>query len=130
MKEYKARERFGQNPLRDTRIISNIVNAVGPQSDDIVIKIGPDLVAIIEPLVKKLNCSHVCEINRDIVHRLRTLLPADRLVIHEGGVLQSDFNSAKGKEKIVGNLPYSISTPPLFRLNEVADDAVDMHFML
>ena len=130
MKEHKARKRFGQNFLQDTRIIADIVNAVRPQADDVVIEIGPGLAAITEPLAKKLNRLHVIEIDRDIVRRLKTLPFADKLVIHEGDVLQFDFNSIAGKKKIVGNLPYNISTPLLFKLAEVADDVVDMHFML
>ncbi|MCF7521740.1 16S rRNA (adenine(1518)-N(6)/adenine(1519)-N(6))-dimethyltransferase RsmA [Neisseria sp. ZJ106] len=130
MKEHKARKRFGQNFLQDTRIISDIVHAVRPQEDDTVIEIGPGLAAITEPLAAKLKCLHVCEIDRDIVKRLKTLPFADKLVIHEGDVLQFDFNSIAGKKKIVGNLPYNISTPLLFRLSEVADDVTDMHFML
>ncbi|UOO76285.1 16S rRNA (adenine(1518)-N(6)/adenine(1519)-N(6))-dimethyltransferase RsmA [Neisseria sp. Dent CA1/247] len=130
MKEHKARKRFGQNFLQDTRIIRDIVNAVRPQPDDTVIEIGPGLAAITGPLAQKLNRLHVIEIDRDIVGRLKTLPFADKLVIHEGDVLQFDFNSVPGKKKIVGNLPYNISTPLLFRLSEVADDVVDMHFML
>ncbi|ENX0959700.1 TPA: 16S rRNA (adenine(1518)-N(6)/adenine(1519)-N(6))-dimethyltransferase RsmA, partial [Neisseria gonorrhoeae] len=64
------------------------------------------------------------------VCRLKTLPFADKLVIHEGDVLQFDFNGISGKKKIVGNLPYNISTPLLFKLAEVADDVADMHFML
>ncbi|PSJ80354.1 16S rRNA (adenine(1518)-N(6)/adenine(1519)-N(6))-dimethyltransferase RsmA [Neisseria iguanae] len=130
MKEHKARKRFGQNFLQDTRIISDIVHAVRPQAGDVVIEIGPGLAAITEPLAKKLNRLHVCEIDRDIIRCLKTLPFADKLVIHEGDVLQFDFNSIEGKKKIVGNLPYNISTPLLFKLAEVADDVVDMHFML
>ncbi|KLT73506.1 16S rRNA methyltransferase [Neisseria arctica] len=130
MKEHKARKRFGQNFLQDTRIISDIVNAVRPQPDDVVIEIGPGLAAITEPLAKKLNRLHVIEIDRDIIKRLKTLPFADKLVIHEGDVLAFDFHSVPGKKKIVGNLPYNISTPLLFRLSEVADDVYDMHFML
>ncbi|WP_047919786.1 rRNA adenine N-6-methyltransferase family protein, partial [Neisseria gonorrhoeae] len=70
MKEHKARKRFGQNFLQDTRIIGDIVNAVRPQADDVVIEIGPGLAAITEPLAKKLNRLHVVEIDRDIVCRL------------------------------------------------------------
>ena len=92
MKEHKARKRFGQNFLQDTRIIADIVNAVRPQADDVVIEIGPGLAAITEPLAKKLNRLHVIEIDRDIVRRLKTLPFADKLVIHEGDVLQFDFN--------------------------------------
>ncbi|OSI17928.1 16S rRNA (adenine(1518)-N(6)/adenine(1519)-N(6))-dimethyltransferase [Neisseria dentiae] len=130
MKEHKARKRFGQNFLQDTRIINDIVNAVRPQPGDVVIEIGPGLAAITGPLAKKLDKLHVVEIDRDIVSRLKTLPFADKLVIHEGDVLQFDFNSVAGKKKIVGNLPYNISTPLLFRLSEVADDVADMHFML
>ncbi len=130
MKEHKARKRFGQNFLQDTRIINDIVNAVRPQPGDVVIEIGPGLAAITGPLAKRLDKLHVIEIDRDIVGRLKTLPFADKLVIHEGDVLQFDFNSVAGKKKIVGNLPYNISTPLLFRLSEVADDVVDMHFML
>ena len=98
MKEHKARKRFGQNFLQDTRIISDIVNAVRPQPDDIVIEIGPGLAAITEPLAKKLNRLHVCEIDRDIVRRLKTLPFADKLVIHEGDVLQFDSTALKARK--------------------------------
>lgn len=130
MIEHKARKRFGQNFLQDTRIISDIVNAVRPQADDIVIEIGPGLAAITEPLVKKLKQLHVCEIDRDIIAYLKKQTFADKLVIHEGDVLRFDFRSIAGKKKIVGNLPCNISTPLLFRLSEVADEVIDMHFML
>ncbi|XXQ67765.1 16S rRNA (adenine(1518)-N(6)/adenine(1519)-N(6))-dimethyltransferase RsmA [Neisseriaceae bacterium B1] len=130
MTEHKARKRFGQNFLQDTRIISDIVNAVRPQDNDIVIEIGPGLAAITEPLAKKLNQLHVCEIDRDIIAFLKKQAFANKLVIHEGDVLQFDFRSISGKKKIVGNLPYNISTPLLFRLSEVADEVIDMHFML
>ena len=130
MTEHKARKRFGQNFLQDTRIISDIVNAVRPRVDDVVIEIGPGLAAITEPLTQKLNQLHVCEIDRDIINFLKKQSFANKLVIHEGDVLQFDFRSIVGKKKIVGNLPYNISTPLLFRLTDVADDVIDMHFML
>ena len=130
MKEHKARKRFGQNFLQDTRIINDIVSAVRPAPDDVVIEIGPGLAAITEPLARKLDKLYVIEIDRDIIKRLKTLPFADKLVIHEGDVLQFDFGSVAGKKKIVGNLPYNISTPLLFRLSEVADEVADMHFML
>ena len=127
---HKARKRFGQNFLQDTRIITDIVNAVRPQPDDIVIEIGPGLAAITEPLTRHLRQLHVCEIDRDIIRFLKEQPFADQLVIHEGDVLQFDFGSIAGRKKIVGNLPYNISTPLLFHLAEVADEVVDMHFML
>ena len=75
MTQHQARKRFGQNFLQDTRIITDIVNAVRPQLDDIVIEIGPGLAAITEPLARKLNRLHVCEIDRDIIaHHEKTAL--------------------------------------------------------
>ena len=100
MKEHKARKRFGQNFLQDTRIISDIVNAVRPQPDDIVIEIGPGLAAITEPLAKKLNRLHVCEIDRDIVRRLQTLPFADKLVIHEAMYCSLISTALKARKKL------------------------------
>ncbi|MDO4640897.1 MAG: 16S rRNA (adenine(1518)-N(6)/adenine(1519)-N(6))-dimethyltransferase RsmA [Neisseria sp.] len=130
MKEHKARKRFGQNFLQDTRVIADIVNAVRPTEGDQVIEIGPGLAALTAPLANKLGKLHVIEIDRDIIQYLKAQPFADKLVIHEGDVLQFDFRSVAGKKKIVGNLPYNISTPLLFRLSEVADEVEDMHFML
>lgn len=130
MKEHRARKRFGQNFLQDKSIIQDIVRAVRPQPEDTVIEIGPGLAAITEPLAMAVNKLHVIEIDRDIVVRLRTLPFASKLLIHEGDVLQFDFNTVPGKKKIVGNLPYNISTPLLFRFGQYANDIIDMHFML
>ncbi|WP_037587848.1 16S rRNA (adenine(1518)-N(6)/adenine(1519)-N(6))-dimethyltransferase RsmA [Stenoxybacter acetivorans] len=130
MQQHRARKRFGQNFLQDSRVIHDIVHAVNPQPDDIVIEIGPGLAAITAPLAMKLKQLHVVEIDRDIVAYLKTLPFAKQLVIHEGDVLQFDFNQVAGKKKIVGNLPYNISTPLLFRFSEFVDDIIDMHFML
>ena len=130
MTQHQARKRFGQNFLQDTRIITDIVNAVRPQPDDIVIEIGPGLAAITEPLARQLNQLHVCEIDRDIIAHLKKQPFASKLVIHEGDVLNFDFRRIAGRKKIVGNLPYNISTPLLFKLAEVADEVIDMHFML
>ncbi len=130
MQHHQARKRFGQNFLQDSRIIQDIVAAVRPQPDDTVIEIGPGLAAITAPLVARLPQLHVVEIDRDIVARLKTLPFADKLVIHEGDVLQFDFRSVPGRKKIVGNLPYNISTPLLFRFGDLVDELVEMHFML
>lgn len=130
MSQHVARKRFGQNFLQDSRVIFDIVNAVRPQPDDVVIEIGPGLAAITEPLAQALNHLQVVEIDKDIIKRLKKLPFADKLTIHDGDVLNFDFRSVPGKKKIVGNLPYNISTPLLFKLAEVADDVVDMHFML
>ena len=81
MKEHKARKRFGQNFLQDTRIITDIVNAVRPQPGDTVIEIGPGLAAITEPLARKLERLHVVEIDRDIIARLKKLPFADKMAL-------------------------------------------------
>ena len=130
MTQHTARKRFGQNFLQDSRIIADIVQAVRPQPADTVVEIGPGLGAITEPLAAKLDCLHVCEIDRDIIGYLKTRHYAGKLVIHEGDVLQFDFASVPGRKKIVGNLPYNISTPLLFHLSCYADEVEDMHFML
>ena len=130
MTQHTARKRFGQNFLQDSRIIADIVQAVRPQPADTVVEIGPGLGAITEPLAAKLDCLHVCEIDRDIIGYLKTRPYAGKLVIHEGNVLQFDFASVPGRKKIVGNLPYNISTPLLFHLSRYAGEVEDMHFML
>ena len=130
MTQHTARKRFGQNFLQDSRIIADIVQAVRPQPADTVVEIGPGRGAITEPLATKLDCLHVCEIDRDIIGYLKTRPYAGKLVIHEGDVLQFDFASVPGRKKIVGNLPYNISTPLLFHLSRYAGEVEDMHFML
>lgn len=130
MSQHVARKRFGQNFLQDSRVIFDIVSAVNPQPEDVVVEIGPGLAAITEPLSQALNHLQVVEIDKDIIKRLKKLPFADKLTIHDGDVLNFDFRTVTGKKKIVGNLPYNISTPLLFKLAEVADEVVDMHFML
>lgn len=130
MKEHKARKRFGQNFLQDRSVIFDIVRAVAPCTDDVVVEIGPGLGALTMPLAEKLQTLHVMELDRDIIAYLRRQPFAEKLVVHEGDVLRFDFRSIVGKKKIVGNLPYNISTPLLFQLSTLADEVVDMHFML
>lgn len=130
MKTHQARKRFGQNFLQDTRIIHDIIHAVRPHPEDIVVEIGPGLAAITEPLSQQLKALHVCEIDRDIIQYLESQPFANKLIIHAGDVLKFNFRSIAGQKKIVGNLPYNISTPLLFKLTQVADEIIDMHFML
>jgi len=207
----KPRKRFGQNFLIDRGIIHAIVEAIRPEADDLVVEIGPGLGALTEPLLQRLNCLHVVEIDRDLILRLKKryskLYSPERLIVHEGDALSFDFGalaravsvqgstfyepspclwlrrelyqsegspsptrfdttSRRGndiavrktsplplvatpragegsgeradhamiaftrKQKIVGNLPYNISTPLLFHLANFAEHVVDMHFML
>ena len=130
MKEHVARKRFGQNFLVDSGIIGAIVSAIAPQRSDTLVEIGPGLGAITEPLLARLDHLHVVEIDRDLIARLKKQYPRERMTIHEGDALAFDFASIGRKLRLVGNLPYNISTPLLFHLADYAENVYDMHFML
>lgn len=134
MSKHVARKRFGQNFLVDAQVIGEIVAAVAPKRDDLVVEIGPGLGALTGPLLARLDHLHVVEIDRDIVARLRQRYSPERLTIHEGDALAFDFGTladgAGKKLSVVGNLPYNISTPLLFHLAQFADRTREMHFML
>ncbi|MDO8958686.1 MAG: 16S rRNA (adenine(1518)-N(6)/adenine(1519)-N(6))-dimethyltransferase RsmA [Rhodocyclaceae bacterium] len=129
---HQARKRFGQNFLVSPGVIRKIIDAVAPRPGDTVVEIGPGLGALTEPLLERLDHLHVVEIDRDLIACLRERFPAERLTIHEGDALEFDFGALKsdGPLKIVGNLPYNISSPLLFHLAEYADLVSEMHFML
>lgn len=131
MSKHIPRKRFGQNFLQDQKVIEDIVNAVGAQRSDVVVEIGPGLGALTKPLLQRVDHLHVAEIDRDIIARLKKEYPPERLTIHEGDALAFDFGTVTdGKFKLVGNLPYNISTPLLFHLASYGERVIDMHFML
>jgi 16S rRNA (adenine1518-N6/adenine1519-N6)-dimethyltransferase len=130
MTKHIPRKRFGQNFLQDASVIESIVHAVNPQPGDIVVEIGPGLGALTRPLLARLPHLHVVEIDRDIISRLKSEFPPERLTIHEGDALAFDFATIGARFKLIGNLPYNISTPLLFHLASYGDRVVDMHFML
>jgi len=130
MKPHVARKRFGQNFLVSPGIVAKIVDAIRPLPGDSVVEIGPGLGALTEPLLARLERLHVVEIDRDLIARLRERFPPERLIIHEGDALRFDFASIGPGLRVVGNLPYNISTPLLFHLAACADGVRDMHFML
>jgi 16S rRNA (adenine1518-N6/adenine1519-N6)-dimethyltransferase len=130
MKGHVARKRFGQNFLVDSGIIAGIISGINPQRGDTVVEIGPGLGAITEPLLERLDHLHVVEIDRDLIARLKKQHKPERLTIHEGDALAFDFASIGERLRLVGNLPYNISTPLLFHLADYADKVHDMHFML
>ena len=129
---HTARKRFGQNFLVSDGVIRKIVEAIAPRAGDTVVEIGPGLGALTEPLLERIDHLHVVEIDRDLIARLRQRFPPQRLSIHEGDALEFDFGTLKGAGplKIVGNLPYNISSPLLFHLVPFAPLVYDMHFML
>ena len=129
---HQAKKRFGQNFLVDENIIADIISAIRPEPDDNLVEIGPGLGALTRPLLKRLNRLHVVEIDRDIIARLENDYPQPnaRLVIHAGDALKFDLAVLDAPLRIVGNLPYNISSPLLFYFAESAARIADMHFML
>lgn len=128
--KHVPRRRFGQNFLVAPGVIRDIVAVIAPSRDDNLVEIGPGLAALTTPLLNAVDRLHVVEIDRDLIARLRKSFPADRLEIHEGDALAFDFATLGANLRIVGNLPYNISTPLLFHLAAYADRVEDMHFML
>ena len=124
------RKRFGQNFLVDAQVVAAIVSSIAPQRTDCLVEIGPGLGALTEPLLQCVDHLHVVEIDRDIVARLKKRYSPERLSIHEGDALAFDFTALGENLRIVGNLPYNISTPLLFHLASHAERVRDMHFML
>ena len=129
-----ARKRFGQHFLRDGSIIESIVQAIAPQPGQRMVEIGPGLAALTQPLVERLGHLTAIELDRDLAQRLRS---HGQLTVIESDVLKVDFSAlqahpsqAAGKWRVVGNLPYNISTPILFHLLDHVDCIQDQHFML
>jgi 16S rRNA (adenine1518-N6/adenine1519-N6)-dimethyltransferase len=129
-----ARKRFGQNFLHDDSILNDIIAAINPAPDDAMVEIGPGLAAMTDLLLQTVKQMHVVELDRDLVARLEKRYPRERLVIHSADALKFDFASipvpAGKKLRVVGNLPYNISSPLLFHLAEIAPLVQDQHFML
>lgn len=131
---HQAKKRFGQNFLVDEQIIGDIISAIRPEPEDNMVEIGPGLGALTRPLLKKLNHLHVVEIDRDIIARMQQEYARDivesKLLIHAGDALEFDFALLPAPLRIVGNLPYNISSPLLFHFAAYAGRILDMHFML
>jgi 16S rRNA (adenine1518-N6/adenine1519-N6)-dimethyltransferase len=130
-----ARKRFGQNFLHDTNVIARIVRAVSPQPGDALVEIGPGMGALTGPLLDACGDMDVVELDRDLIPRLAESLGArGTLRIHAADALRFDFAALaaeRGKPlRVVGNLPYNISTPLIFHLLDAAAHVRDMHFML
>jgi 16S rRNA (adenine1518-N6/adenine1519-N6)-dimethyltransferase len=135
---HTARKRFGQNFLVDTGVIDSIVDVIRPQRGERMVEIGPGLGALTEPLVERLATPdaplHAVELDRDLIGRLQKKF-GELLELHSGDALAFDFGSlaAPGDApslRIVGNLPYNISSPLLFHLTAFAHRVIDQHFML
>lgn len=138
---HRARKRFGQNFLVDRHYIGRIVESIDPRPEQRIVEIGPGQAALTRELLTAMDAHaakgraaslDVIEIDRDLVARLRAEFPPERLRVHEADALSFDFAplAASAKLRVVGNLPYNISTPILFRLCEFEDRIADMTFML
>ncbi|MBX9800530.1 MAG: 16S rRNA (adenine(1518)-N(6)/adenine(1519)-N(6))-dimethyltransferase RsmA [Burkholderiaceae bacterium] len=128
------RKRFGQNFLTDDTVLYNIIRVIDPQPKDTMVEIGPGLAAMTRLLLEGVEQMHVVELDRDLVERLKKNFDPKRLIIHSADALQFDFSCipvpAGSKLRVVGNLPYNISSPLLFHLAEMAPHVQDQHFML
>ncbi len=131
---HKPRKRFGQNFLHDNNVIQRIVNNINPKTGDHIIEIGPGEGALTELVLDKIGAMDVVELDRDLIPLLKIkFVTQDGLSIHQADALKFDFcalQKADKKLRIIGNLPYNISTPLLFHLFEHNDCIEDMHFML
>ena len=130
--KHLPRKRFGQHFLSDSAIIDAIVQAIAPQPGEPMVEIGPGLAALTQPLVERLGHLTVVELDRDLAVRLRT---HPQLEVVESDVLKVDFTAlaqrmGAHKIRVVGNLPYNISSPILFHLLDHVDVVQDQHFML
>jgi 16S rRNA (adenine1518-N6/adenine1519-N6)-dimethyltransferase len=128
---HQPRKRFGQHFLADEAVIDAIVRAIGPKPGDALVEIGPGLGAMTQPIVERAGRLTVIELDRDLAARLRRQA---NLEVIEADVLRVDFRAlaaAAGRRlRVVGNLPYNISTPILFHLLDAVDAVQDQHFML
>lgn len=145
--QHYAKKRFGQNFLVDESVINQIVDCIQPQAEDLMIEIGPGLGAMTKPLLSRLDFLNVIELDRDIIPKLKKncqladVANSSKLVVNESDVLKFDFAAFHSQQakltdhdakklRIVGNLPYNISTPVLFHLLNYRHLIQDMHFML
>jgi 16S rRNA (adenine1518-N6/adenine1519-N6)-dimethyltransferase len=130
MQGHQPRKRFGQNFLADAHYVTRIVDAIAPQPGDNVVEIGPGLAALTGALIERAGRITAIEIDRDLAARLRERFPADRLAMHEADALAFDFATLGGDLRVVGNLPYNISSPLLFHLAAHEARLRDIHVML
>ena len=128
---YRARKRFGQNFLIDPAIIQTLICAIAPQAGDSILEIGPGLGALTAPLLKTVDTLEAVELDRDLIEYLNKLATDQKsLIIHACDALKFDFSATARPRRIVGNLPYNISTPMMFHLLDYSEFITDIHIML
>ena len=137
MQKYKTKKRFGQHFLHDHHVIQKLIYEINPHQSDLMVEIGPGLGALTFPLLEEIDQLHVIEIDRDVIKRLEQK-NNPKLLIHSVDALEYDFNELVNNNeplRVIGNLPYNISTPLIFHLlepltNKSQASIIDMHFML
>lgn len=129
--KHNPRKRFGQNFLQNQHIITDIIQAINPQAADNILEIGPGLGAITQPLLRRVERMTAVEIDRDL-HQYLSQLPIAQGKLHliSADALTIDYSQFGSNLRIVGNLPYNISTPLLIHLLRYAASIKDMYFML
>jgi 16S rRNA (adenine1518-N6/adenine1519-N6)-dimethyltransferase len=130
MEKHQPRRRFGQNFLADPHYVARIVAAIDPRRGDNVVEIGPGLAALTRPLIQRAGRITAIEIDRDLAARLATEFSTAQLALHVADALAFDFATLGSALRIVGNLPYNISSPLLFRLAQYEGQLRDLHVML
>lgn len=130
MRRHVPRKRFGQNFLVDRAVVARIVDAIDPQAGEHLVEIGPGLGALTHPLLDRLPSLDAVEIDRDLAAELRTRFGPERLRLHVADALTFDFCVLGAQLRVVGNLPYNISSPLLFHLAQCSECLRDCHFML
>jgi hypothetical protein len=123
---HRPRKRFGQHFLHDAGVVRRIIEAIAPAADDFIVEIGPGEGVLTRPLAERAGRLEVIEIDRD----LAAALAAERIKVHVADALEFDFGQLPQGARIVGNLPYNISTPLLFHLARFTERLRDLHFML
>jgi 16S rRNA (adenine1518-N6/adenine1519-N6)-dimethyltransferase len=126
----RPKKRFGQHFLTDRHYLGRIVETIDPRPADALVEIGPGSGLMTAELVQRVDHLHVVEIDRELAAALRAEFPAARVTVHEADVLEFDFGALRPPLRVVGNLPYNVSSPILFRMVEIADHLSDCVFML
>jgi 16S rRNA (adenine1518-N6/adenine1519-N6)-dimethyltransferase len=127
---HRPRKRFGQHFLHDPRVLARIVDSVSPSPDDFLVEIGPGEGALTAPLIERAGKLEAIELDRDLAADLAARFPPFKLTVHCADALEFDFARFPAGMRLVGNLPYNISTPLLFHVARYAERVRDMHFML
>ena len=127
---HRPRKRFGQHFLHDPRVLARIVDAIAPQPGDFLVEIGPGEGALTAPLLARAGRLEAIEVDRDLAAALAARFPPYQLTVHCADALEYAYGRFPAGMRLVGNLPYNISTPLLFHLARYAERIRDMHFML